>query len=60
MFPQVINLAHSSKASDIYSYGIVLWEVFTRQEVHEGLTTAQIIAKVAHEGLRPLVSTALS
>ena len=54
--PEVIYNAHFSMDSDIYAYGIVLWEVESRQEVHEGLSAAQIIAKVAHEGLRPPVS----
>ena len=53
--PEVINYAHSSKDSDVYAFGIVLWEVFTRAEVYEGLSAAQIIAKVANEGLRPKV-----
>ena len=53
--PEVINHARSSKKSDVYAFGIVLWEVYTRQEVHEGLSAAQIIAKVAHEGLRPKI-----
>jgi hypothetical protein len=51
--PEVINNAHFSKSSDVYAFGIILWEVFTRQEIYEGLSAAQIIAKVAHEGLRP-------
>ena len=51
--PEVINYARSSKKSDVFAYGIVLWEVYTRKEVYEGLSAAQIIAKVAHEGLRP-------
>eukprot|EP01035_Chromulina_nebulosa_P017610 gene17610-23184_t len=51
--PEVIYNARFSKDSDVYAYGILLWEVYTRQEVHEGLSAAQIIAKVAHEGLRP-------
>ena len=53
--PEVINHARSSKKSDVYAFGIVLWEVYTRKEVHEGLSAAQIIAKVAHEGLRPKI-----
>ena len=53
--PEVINYAHASKDSDVYAFGIVLWEVFTRAEVYEGLSAAQIIAKVANEGLRPKV-----
>lgn len=53
--PEVINNAHFSKSSDVYAFGIILWEVYTRQEIYEGLSAAQIIAKVAHEGLRPHV-----
>ncbi len=51
--PEVILSAHSSKASDVYAFGVLLWEVYTRSEVYEGLSAAQIIAKVANEGLRP-------
>ena len=51
--PEVINNAHFSKASDVYAFGMILWEVHTRQEIYEGLSAAQIIAKVAHENLRP-------
>lgn len=51
--PEVINNAHFSKFSDVYAFGIILWEVFTRQEIYEGLSAAQIIAKVANDGLRP-------
>lgn len=53
--PEVINHARASKFSDVYSYGIVLWELATREEVYQGLETTQIIAKVANEGLRPPV-----
>lgn len=51
--PEVIKHARSSKYSDVYSYGIVLWELATREEVYQGLETTQIIAKVANENLRP-------
>lgn len=53
--PEVINFSHFSKHSDVYAFGIILWEVFTRQDVYVGMSAAQIIAKVAHEGLRPQV-----
>jgi len=53
--PEVIHSAHCSKASDVYAFGIVLWEAFTRGEVYEGLSAAQIISKVANAGLRPHV-----
>jgi hypothetical protein len=53
--PEVIKHARSSKYSDVYGYGIVLWELATRDEVYKGLETTQIIAKVANENLRPPV-----
>jgi len=53
--PEVIKHARSSKYSDVYGYGIVLWEIATREEVYQGLETTQIIAKVANESLRPPV-----
>ena len=51
--PEVIKHARSSKCSDVYSFGIVLWELETREEVYKGLETMQIIARVANEHLRP-------
>jgi len=53
--PEVIKHARSSKFSDVYGYGIILWELATREEVYQGLETTQIIAKVANENLRPPV-----
>jgi serine/threonine protein kinase len=55
MAPEIIKHARSSKFSDVYSYGIILWELATREEVYQGLETTQIIAKVANECLRPPV-----
>jgi serine/threonine protein kinase len=52
--PEVIEHAHSSLASDVYAFGIVLWEICSQKEVYEGLTAAQIIARVVKTGLRPV------
>ena len=51
--PEVIRSARGSKASDVYSFGIVLWEIATRRDVYPDLSATQIIAKVANESLRP-------
>ena len=53
--PEVIKHARSSKHSDVYSYGIILWELATREEVYAGLESTQIIASVANDNLRPKV-----
>lgn len=55
--PEVIKHARSSKFSDVYGYGIILWELATREEVYSGLETTQIIAKVANENLRPPIES---
>mmetsp|Transcript_5366 Transcript_5366/g.10361 ORF Transcript_5366/g.10361 Transcript_5366/m.10361 type:complete len:1057 (-) Transcript_5366:108-3278(-) len=55
--PEVIKHARSSKFSDVYGYGIILWELATRDEVYSGLETTQIIAKVANENLRPPIES---
>lgn len=51
--PELIKDAKGSERIDVYSYGIVLWELATRQEVYASLSAAQIISKVANEGMRP-------
>jgi len=53
--PEVIRNARSSKCSDVYSYGIILWEMATRAEVYANLESTQIIAQVANDNLRPPV-----
>jgi len=53
--PEVIKNARSSKYSDVYSYGIILWELETRKKVYAELESTQIIAKVANDNLRPPV-----
>lgn len=53
--PEVIKNARSSQHSDVYSYGIILWELATREEVYGDLEGTQIIARVANDGLRPPV-----
>jgi serine/threonine protein kinase len=51
--PEVIKFSRASKKSDVYGFGIILWEMASRREVFEGMYLAQIIHQVANEGLRP-------
>jgi serine/threonine protein kinase len=53
--PEAIKFAEYSKASDVYAFAIVLWEVYTREEVYPGYSGPQIISGVANDGLRPPV-----
>ncbi|KAH8086673.1 protein kinase [Aureococcus anophagefferens] len=51
--PILIKGAKGSERIDVYAFGIVLWELATREEVYGDLSAAQIISRVANEGLRP-------
>jgi serine/threonine protein kinase len=53
MAPEVLKHARHSKFSDVYGFGIILWELATRKEVYEELESTQIIAMVANDRLRP-------
>jgi serine/threonine protein kinase len=53
MAPEVLKHARCSRHSDVYGFGIILWELATRREVYEGLESTQIIAMVANDCLRP-------
>ncbi|KAJ1456627.1 kinase-like domain-containing protein [Pelagophyceae sp. CCMP2097] len=51
--PELIKDAKGSERIDVYAFGIVLWEIATREEVYPALSAAQIISRVANEGMRP-------
>lgn len=53
MAPEVIRHEPYSEAADVYSYGIVLWELVSRQQPFSGLTPIQAAFAVARQGLRP-------
>uniref|UniRef100_A0A6V1PE54 Protein kinase domain-containing protein n=2 Tax=Heterosigma akashiwo TaxID=2829 RepID=A0A6V1PE54_HETAK len=53
--PEVIRYARYTQESDVYAFGILLWELATREEVYAGFSAAQIIARVANDHLRPVL-----
>lgn len=57
MPPEMIsNVAYDSSA-DVYSLGIILWELYTRRIPYRGsgLKPAKLVVKVVREGLRPVL-----
>jgi serine/threonine protein kinase len=51
--PEVITGSAYTEKIDIYSYGMFLWELFTKQTPFMGLTPNQIIDEIIYRQLRP-------
>ena len=55
MAPEVLNLQPYSEKADVYSYGILLWEMLSRDIPFRGMKDIQIAMAVIHHGSRPLM-----
>lgn len=53
MSPEVVLHGHISKASDVYAYGVLLFELITGKRAFAGTPTPLLAHAVAVGGLRP-------
>lgn len=51
---QVLQSQRYSEPADVFSYGIVLWELLTRQMPYKGLTAPQVAMEVSKGGRPPV------
>ena len=58
MAPELFKEKVYSKASDVYAYGIVLWEIVSRETPFDGLEAFEISPKVVNDKERPPIPTA--
>eukprot|EP00471_Norrisiella_sphaerica_P002510 CAMPEP_0184484532 /NCGR_PEP_ID=MMETSP0113_2-20130426/6237_1 /TAXON_ID=91329 /ORGANISM="Norrisiella sphaerica, Strain BC52" /LENGTH=779 /DNA_ID=CAMNT_0026865553 /DNA_START=165 /DNA_END=2504 /DNA_ORIENTATION=+ len=59
MAPEIIRRKEYNYKVDVYSYGIVLWELYTRKIPYKslGIPAKYLVKKVAMETLRPRIPT---
>lgn len=55
MAPEVIRGREYTEKADVFSFGIILWEIATRQPPYRNLTAVQVGMQVAHQKLRPSI-----
>ena len=55
MAPELANCGIASKASDVHSFGIVLWELCTLQVAFHKFSKNRFVQDVVKGGLRPSV-----
>eukprot|EP00775_Hariotina_reticulata_P011706 gene11706-11851_t len=53
MPPEVLMYGKISRASDVYAFGILLWELYTGQQAFQGTPRVLLGHEVAKMGLRP-------
>lgn len=51
--PEVLSRNSYTEKADVYSFGIVLWEILTRDKLYPGLNFYELSSKVVNEDLRP-------
>lgn len=53
MAPEIVRSERYTSAADVYSFGMVLWELWTGRMPFKGLMPAQLMFEVAVKGARP-------
>mmetsp|Transcript_65897 Transcript_65897/g.143848 ORF Transcript_65897/g.143848 Transcript_65897/m.143848 type:complete len:446 (+) Transcript_65897:1-1338(+) len=54
--PEVLSSGHYSTPSDVYSYGVLLWEMWHRQVPYGNMDAPQIVLGVVTKKMRPPIS----
>ena len=51
--PEVLKSLRYTNSADVYSYGIVMWEVAARRDPYGGMPPFQVVFAVGNSGMRP-------
>jgi serine/threonine protein kinase len=52
MAPEVLRGEHYSEKADVYSFGVLIWEMVTGQVPHAGIPPFRLIALLANQDVR--------
>ncbi|KAG5178782.1 kinase-like domain-containing protein, partial [Tribonema minus] len=58
MSPEVINSQHYTEKADVFSFGIIMWEIYTRNIPYDGMQPVQVVAAVITRRERPRLPAA--
>jgi serine/threonine protein kinase len=56
MAPEVIRGFKYTEKADVFSFGVIMWELATRKPPYYGIDGQVVSQKVVREGLRPKIS----
>ncbi|KAF8065521.1 STY13 [Scenedesmus sp. PABB004] len=59
MPPELLQFGRSGPSTDIYSFGVMMWELFSLQQAFKHLHMGQLLQTVVVDGLRPYVSSCI-
>lgn len=56
MAPEVASSQPYNQKADVYSFGIILWELVAYEKPYSGMNREEFYEKVVHSGLRPEIT----
>jgi serine/threonine protein kinase len=51
--PEVLSRSLYTEKADVFSFGVVMWEIITREPLYPGLNFYELSSQVVNDGLRP-------
>ncbi|KAL3133428.1 hypothetical protein ABBQ38_007295 [Trebouxia sp. C0009 RCD-2024] len=55
MPPELLSQGKMTRACDVYSFGMLMWEMYTGSSLFKGLTVGQVFFMVVYEAHRPAI-----
>jgi len=53
--PEILRNSRYTEKADVYSFGILLWEIVTREDPYKGMPPFQVVFAVGTQKIRPKI-----